>query len=291
METQETQTRQWSARAALREVREHKAARSRHHASAVPPRAPRKTSRKLWFQAVLMVSVTGLVGTAALPAYASSADASSTNGDARVALAVQTLTSGSATAAVPTAGHADFSVIESSAALDNTQSTFVSTSVKDLATKIMGAVATGRLVGSTPDHIPEIQYLAEGRVVPNCGVDYRVLQAIDVALSTFNTVGVSDINRRCTGQIEGAGVNSPHYANGGGHAVDFYLLNGSPLTGGDALSVKLIQTLDPLVPKGSGLGQVGCRASISLQNFAPFDDTCNHVHMDFGNAQGAALKE
>ena len=42
---------------------------------------------------------------------------------------------------------------------------------------------------------------------------------------------MSDINRRCTGQIEGAGTDSSHYADGGGHAVDFYLLDGQALTG------------------------------------------------------------
>ena len=48
----------------------------------------------------------------------------------------------------------------------------------------MGAVATGRLVGSTPDHIPEIANLAEGKAVPECGIDYRVLQAISSRSTT-----------------------------------------------------------------------------------------------------------
>jgi hypothetical protein len=256
----------------------------------VPARARRQDARRPWFQAMLMVVVTGLVGTAALPAYASS-DATPGNGDVSVALAVQTLTSGSATATVPSATREDYSVVQSSVALDSTQSGYVSSTVKTLAAKLMGAVAAGRLVGYTPNHIPEIQYLAEGRVVPNCGIDYRVLQTIDVALNTFGSVGVSDINRRCTGQLVGAGQASSHYADGGGHAVDFYLLDGRALTGGDAQSVKLIHALDPIVPSGAGLGQIGCRTSMNLQNFAPFSDTCNHLHIDFGNAKGAALKE
>ena len=256
----------------------------------MPARAPRKDSRRRWFQAMLMVIVTGLVGTAALPAYASS-DTTPENGDVTVAAAVQTLTSGSASATVPSATREDYSVVQSSVALDSTNSGFVSITVKTLATKLMAAVAAGRLVGYTPDHIPEIRYLAEGRAVPNCGVDYRVLQSIDVALNTFGSVGVSDINRRCTGQLIGAGASSAHYADGGGHAVDFYLLDGRALTGGDAQSVKLIHALDPIVPSGAGLGQVGCRASMDLQNFVPFSDTCNHLHIDFGNAKGAALKE
>jgi len=290
-ETQGTPVRQRSGRSALREVRETRAAIERHKASQIPAGAPRiKGIRKPWFQAMLMVAVTGLVGTAALPAYASS-DTASVNGDTRVALAVQTLTGGASTATAPAATREGYSVLENATMLDSTENNFVSASVRELATKLMAAVASGRLVGSTPNHIPEIQNLAEGRVVPGCGVDYRVLQAIDVALDTFGSVGVSDINRRCTGQIEGAGTESAHYADGGGHAVDFYLLDGHPLTGGDAESIKLIQALDPIVPDGSGLGQIECRASMDLQNFKPFDDTCNHLHLDFLNAQGPSLKE
>ena len=30
---------------------------------------------------------------------------------------------------------------------------------------------------------------------------------------------------------------------------------------------------------------------MSLTNFVPFDDTCNHLHIDFGNAQGTTLKD
>ncbi|WP_223693174.1 hypothetical protein [Leifsonia poae] len=284
----EPEGRQRTGRAALRELRGRRSAS--HVAAVVPPRAPRSGRRRWGFRAVLFFVVTGLVGTAALPAYASS-DTGSANGDQRVALAVQTLTGGSASAAVPAATRDDYSVVESSSSLDSTLNTVVSPTVQALATKLMAAVAAGRLVGSTPNHIPEIANLAAGRAVPGCGVDYRVLQAIDIALQNFGQVGVSDINRLCTGQIEGAGVDSAHYTDGGGHAVDFYLLDGQALTGGDAQSVKLIRALDPLVPSGAGLGQVGCRASISLQNFVPFDDTCNHLHIDFLNAKGASLKD
>ena len=52
---------------------------------------------------------------------------------------------------------------------------------------------------------------------------------------------------------------------------------------------ELIRILDPLVPSGSGLGQSECRSSMNLENFKPFDDTCNHVHIDFGNANAPTL--
>nr|WP_246312850.1 hypothetical protein [Leifsonia shinshuensis] len=246
-----------------------------------------ESRRRRGFHLFVLVALTAFFGTASLPAYATTGEAS-VAGAARTALAVQTLTGGNATAQV--VSRDGLGIAESPQALDSTTNNAVSPTVQALAVQLMGAVAAGRLVGSTPDHIPEIANLAEGKVVPNCGVDYRVLQAISVALDNFSQVGVSDINRRCTGQIEGAGTDSAHYADGGGHAVDFYLLNGSALTGGDAKSLQLIRLLDPLVPKGSGLGQAECRGSISVQNFAPFDDTCNHVHIDFLKSQGATLR-
>ncbi|RFA19560.1 hypothetical protein B7R23_11620 [Subtercola boreus] len=168
--------------------------------------------------------------------------------------------------------------------------TTVSPAVQALAQTLMDAVARGQLVGSRPDHIEEIQYLASGQVVEGCGVDIRVLQTIKVAVDNFAKVGVSDINRLCTGQIEGAGTNSPHYKAGGGHAVDFYILNGHSLTGGDSDSMKLLRLLDPLVPPNTNVGQSGCRSSGSgFVNLSEFSDSCSHLHVDFISARGSTL--
>ncbi|MFF2050790.1 hypothetical protein ACFVU2_04240 [Leifsonia sp. NPDC058194] len=244
--------------------------------------------RRRGFHVVVMLALTAFFGTAALPAYATTSEASPV-GAARTALAVQTLTGGKADATQVVARDG-VDIQESPQALDSTTNSTVSPTVQALAIQLMGAVASGRLVGSTPNHLPEIANLAEGKAVQGCGIDYRVLQTISFALAHYSQVGVSDINRRCTGQIEGAGTESAHYADGGGHALDFYLLNGSPLTGGDAKSLELIRLLDPIVPAGTGLGQLNCRSSIGLDNFKPFDDTCNHVHIDFLNSQGTTIK-
>ncbi|SEB13364.1 hypothetical protein [Leifsonia sp. 21MFCrub1.1] len=268
-------------------ARAERAARPPRRTRAVRPARPARNEGRRWgVHAVVMLALAAFFGTAALPAYATTGEGS-TVGAARTALAVQTLTGGGVTQVVARDG---LDIQESPQALDSTTNSTVSPTVQALAVQLMGAVAAGRLVGSTPNHIPEIADLAEGRAVPGCGVDYRVLQAISIALDNFNQVGVSDINRRCTGQIEGAGTESAHYADGGGHALDFYLLNGSPLTGGDAKSVQLIKILDPLVPDGTGLGQIGCRSSMDLTNFKPFDDTCNHLHIDFLKSAGSALR-
>jgi hypothetical protein len=269
--------------------RAERAARPQRPARAPrPARSTHPERRRFGIHAVVMLALAAFFGTAALPAYATTGEGS-TVGAARTALAVQTLTGGGGTVTQVVARDG-LAIQESPQALDSTMNDTVSPTVQALAVQIMGAVAAGRLVGSTPNHLPEIANLAEGKADPGCGVDYRVLQAISVALDNFNQVGVSDINRRCTGQIEGAGTESAHYADGGGHAVDFYLLNGSPLTGGDAKSVQLIRILDPLVPNGTGLGQIGCRASMDLDNFKPFDDTCNHLHIDFLKSDGPALR-
>lgn len=234
----------------------------------------------------IMLAAAGLAATLALPAYAR------TDSDSVTAithgLRDQTMSVGAV--AAPAVARDSYSVAINASVLDSTVGTSVAPEVQSLAQQLMQAVAQGRLIGSVPNHIPEIEYLAQGKVVPNCGVDYRVLQAISFALTKFNQVGVSDINRKCTGQIEGAGTESAHYADGGGHAVDFYMLNGQALTGGDPLSIQLIEDLNQVVPPMSGLGQQECRASLAVSNFNQFADTCNHVHIDFLWSKGTSLK-
>lgn len=244
----------------------------------------RRLLRRTWAKVVVIAAATGLVGTAGLPAYAYSADSPSAS---LASGAAQTLKVGNAVQS--STPQDDFSIQDDPATLDSTEQSTVSGSAQYLAKVLMAAVVQGRLVGNTPNHLFEIRYLAEGKAVMGCGVDYRVLQAIEFALQHFQTVGVSDINRRCTGQIEGAGTESAHYEDGGGHAVDFFMLDGQGLDGGNAMSLKLIELMDPIVPPGSDVGQSECRAAIPLVNFDPFPDTCDHVHMDFIKARGTTL--
>lgn len=153
-----------------------------------------------------------------------------------------------------------------------------------LAQELVDAANNGQLRGLVPDHLKEIRWIAQGRDVAGCGIDVRVLQIIVIAVRNFDEVTVGDINRHCTGQIAGAGIYSAHWLGGGGHAVDFAALNNRAINGADADSLKLISLLDPVVPSGSRIGQVGCRASrgihLDTQNFTQFNDTCNHLHVD-----------
>lgn len=231
-----------------------------------------------------MLAAIGLVATTAVPAYAQFQTPTWTD---PISGKTQTLAVGAVAAGA--IDHDDFAAHTTSAALDSTMGSVVAPEVEALAQQLMTAVAQGRLTGDVPDHIFEIRYLAAGEAVPGCGIDYRVLQAIGFALTQFNTVGVSDINRHCTGQIEGAGTASAHYTDGGGHAVDFFRLNGHALTGGDPDSIKLIHGLDAVVPADATVGQVNCRSGLSLGHFKQIDDTCNHLHVDFLDAKGATL--
>ena len=235
-------------------------------------------------KAVIMFAAAGLVATTAVPAYAQFETPTwvdPTTGK------TQTLAVGAVHTGV--VDRDDYGAHTISTALDTTTGSVVAPEVQALAQQLMSAVAQGRLTGSTPDHIFEIRYLAAGEAVQGCGIDYRVLQTIAFALTKFSTVGVSDINRHCTGQIEGAGTASAHYTEGGGHAVDFFRLNGQSLTGGDANSIKLIEDLDGVVPTDATVGQVNCRSSLSLGHFKQIDDTCNHLHVDFLDAKAATL--
>lgn len=162
-----------------------------------------------------------------------------------------------------------------------------------LAQELVEAADRGQLRGMVPDHVKQIRWIAQGQAIPNCGIDTRVLQVIVIAVRNFEAVTISDINRRCTGELLGAGEYSAHWLDGGGAAVDFAALGGQAITGADAASLRLISLLDPIVPPGARIGQSDCRAdagtSIATQNFTQFDDSCNHLHVDVYYAERRGL--
>lgn len=158
-----------------------------------------------------------------------------------------------------------------------------------LAKEIIDAEQAGKITHLTPNHLDQVRSIAAGQTVDGCGVDVGILQTIAVAYRTFGQIGVSSINRHCTGQTPGAGTASYHYRDGGGHAVDFYSLGGKATTGADANAIRLINTLNGMVPADSFVGQVQCRAkagtSLTLSNFGQFNDTCNHLHIEIRSKQ------
>ena len=159
----------------------------------------------------------------------------------------------------------------------------ISSDARTLAQGLVAKIDAGKLVGSTPDHLREIRWIANGEVRENCGIDVRILQVITITTNMFDVVGISDINRRCTGQLFASGTTSAHYANGGGHAVDFYAFDRTPTTGADPNALKLLKALGPMMADRSGIGQSNCRAAAGVSLDLPtaqFTDTCTHVHIN-----------
>jgi hypothetical protein len=257
------------------------------------PKAPRtgsSRSRGAWAKAgltaVAMTFVLGITAVTAIPSTvsASPVDANVVNLSLNAGTAPapqQLITASSASEVVNRDGYGVTDAGELQAAGYSTAQLLVG---RSLAQELVNALDSGKLVGSSPDHTKEIRWIAQGVTVPDCGVDYRVLEIIAIAVRNFDKVGVSDINRKCTGQIEGAGTGSSHYIDGGGHAVDFYILDGKGLDGTDPGTLKLISLLDPVMPVGAHVGQAQCRAAagikLQLTNWTEFDDSCTHMHVD-----------
>lgn len=241
---------------------------------------------KAGLSAVAMAFVVAMTAVTALPTTvsASPVDSNVVNLSLSAGAAAQTqqlVTAGAASGAVDRDGYSVSDAGELQAAGYSTAQLLVG---RSLAQELVNAMDSGKLVGSQPDHMKEIRWIAQGVTVPDCGVDYRILEIIAIAVRNFDQVGVSDINRKCTGQIEGGGTSSMHYVDGGGHAVDFYLLDNKSLNGADAGTLKMISLLDPVMPVGSRVGQASCRTSagvhVNLTNWTEFDDSCTHMHVD-----------
>lgn len=164
---------------------------------------------------------------------------------------------------------------------------------QQLAADLVVKIDAGNITGIAPDHLREIRWIAAGEVHENCGINLAILQIITIAVNTFGSVGISDINRLCTDQYLG-NPNSSHWANGGGHAVDFFSLDRTPTTGADANAIKLLNILAPLMPEGSATGQVQCRSdagtSIDFAGLNQFNDSCNHIHLQVDPAFTGSLK-
>ena len=156
---------------------------------------------------------------------------------------------------------------------------------QELAAQIMTATSQGKIQWLTPAYRDQVSAIADpnnwddDKFVGSCAIDTRILQVIVVATQTFPKIGISDLNRRCTGSTPGAGVYSLHWQ---GKAVDFYSFAGIATTGRDAGAVKLIPKLDQISNKGAAIGQIGCGATPPLKVMHELSDTCNHLHYQLG---------
>ena len=158
----------------------------------------------------------------------------------------------------------------------------VPANAQQAAQQLVTAIQSGKLVFLDSRYRQQVINMADGTATPECTLDVHILQAMVLAVNNFQQVGVSDLNRRCTGETPGAGTSSQHWK---GKAVDFYALNHQSLNGSNALDLQLIRLLDSMMPHGSGLGQAQCRLAAgdsvgNLVNFIlQFSDTCDHQHV------------
>lgn len=131
---------------------------------------------------------------------------------------------------------------------------------------------------AAPQYLSQIQAYAKGTT--SCHINPTILQLLATAIDRGYSINVSSLNRKCTGVLTASGAASYHYADGGGHAVDIAIINGTPTTGRDTNAVKLIKDLAGGLPSGSGIGQSGCGRNLNLpKGVTEFSDACNHLHI------------
>jgi hypothetical protein len=155
--------------------------------------------------------------------------------------------------------------------------TAVSGTDQELAQRILDS---GKVNGDSR-YMGQIRAYAAGD--SSCHINSTILQIL-ATLAETHSYSVSSLNRRCTGVLTASGRSSYHYANGGGHAVDFNYVDGVHATGGANLTDRaFISDMLPLLPSGSGIGQVNCRGSAHQLSLPPgvseFNDACNHIHI------------
>jgi len=151
-----------------------------------------------------------------------------------------------------------------------------------LARQIMSLTKDNKIRWLTPAYEKQVEaYANSGGTPPSCYLDPRLLQVIAAVATKFEPIGISDLNRQCTGDTPGAGTASYHWK---GKAVDFYMLGGVSTTGRDANADAAIQLLDQLTNTRGAVGQEFCGSlgGYALQNLYTFDDTCNHLHYQLG---------
>ena len=150
------------------------------------------------------------------------------------------------------------------------------------AQTIMQLTKTGKIKWLDPRYEAQVQaYASSGGSSPSCYLDPRLLQVIAIVAQQEAPIGVSDLNRKCTGDTPGAGVYSFHWK---GMAVDFYMLRGQITNGRDGNADATIQLLDQISNTKGAVGQSQCGTlnGYQLTTLYTFADTCNHLHYQLG---------
>lgn len=168
----------------------------------------------------------------------------------------------------------------------------VSPSEKEAAQQLAAAMADGRLVflnGPGDAYGQQILGMADGS--GTCHIQLPALQLIQIALNMFESVGISDLNRACTGDLPGSSGYSAHWV---GRAIDFYAFNGVALTGADTFSVQYVNAIAGILPAGSQIGQIDGRIAngtyFDIPGVSQISDAPNHLHVDVGRSVTDGLR-
>lgn len=128
----------------------------------------------------------------------------------------------------------------------------------ELTQGLAAALDSGTLTIQEQRYEMQVRDMAAGTAAENSRIDLPVLQLITLALQRFESVGLSDLNRRCAGSNLGT---SAHWIEGGGNAVDFTTLGGKPVTGNTPETFALLDLLARVAPKGTRVGQNNRRSA------------------------------
>ena len=151
----------------------------------------------------------------------------------------------------------------------------VSGTDQELAKQI---VASGKVSGDSR-YMGQIKAYASGDF--SCHINHGILQLIATGMQS-HSLHISSLNRYCTGVLTDSGTKSYHYTSSGGHAVDFSMIDGNAVNGGNTTSLTFLRQVAPLLPFGTGIGQSQCRPAGSLvlpAGVRQYEDKCNHIHI------------
>lgn len=152
------------------------------------------------------------------------------------------------------------------------------------AQELARAVLNSDAVTGDPRYMAQIADVARGDT--GCNVNPTILKLLAGMVQKGYSYYISSLNRFCTGVLTASGTASYHYSDGGGHAVDFSIINGVASTGGTANDIRFLKDAAEFMPSDSGVGQVNCRAPLTLPaGISQFNDSCNHVHIQVPKAQ------
>lgn len=142
-------------------------------------------------------------------------------------------------------------------------------------------IDSGRLTAQSK-YMDQFKAVAEGDY--SCNINPTILGMLyGVVVQDGHRVEVSSLNRKCTNSLAGAGVNSSHYKDGGGNAIDVTSFDGKSVAGGSGDgTLQYLRAASKYLPKNTSYGQVpNCGSGFKVpEGSTSFSgDTCDHQHI------------